>query len=244
MAEQAGYRRAFRVAYKIFNWVALIGLIAMVALILHKPAMPQIAIDPGAAGRVEQKLAAVDRAKAQGQPANLALDSTELNSYLAQNLELEGSAQTASLGAPSNASGDSAAGATSAPAAATIAASGVATGDSGAASSEQVSIAEVRSSVRDVKIQMDGDLITTYVIFNLHGEDLALELEGHLAAENGYMKFEPVAGKLGSLPLSQSTLNAAVGRLMNSAENREKFRLPDDVSDIRVQDGQVVVAYR
>lgn len=244
MAEQSGYKRAFRVAYKIFNWVALIGLVVMVALVLHKPPMPQIAVDPGAASRVEQKLAAVDQAKAQGQAANLSLDSSELNSYLAENLQLEGSSPTPPVGAPSNPLSSRAVGAIPAAAAASTATSNAATGDSAASASEQPSIEDVQSSVRDVKIQMDGDLITTYVTFNLHGQDLALELEGHLSADNGYMKFEPLAGKLGSLPLSQSTLNAAVSRLMNSAENREKFRLPDDVSDIRVQDGQVVVAYK
>lgn len=229
MTEQTGYKRAFRIAYRIFNWTALVGLIVMLALILHRPAMPQIDIDPGAAARVEQKLAAVDQAKAQGQPANLQLDSSELNYYLAQNLQLEGAPQTASLAAPANPSNPSVAGAIP---------------GSGASSSDQASIEEVQSSVRDVKIDMTGDMITAYVIFDLHGKDLSLELAGHVAAEDGYMKFEPVAGKFGSLPLSHSTLNAAVDRLMNSAENREKFRLPDDVSDIHIEEGQVVVSYK
>lgn len=240
MAEQAGYKRAFRIAYKVFNWVALVGLIVTIGLILHKPPMPQIDIDPGAAARVEQKLAAVDQAKAQGQPANLRLDSSELNSYLARNLELAGSPQTASLGTPPNPSDPNAAGAIPSPSATANAAASA----SIESSSDRASIEEAQSSVRDVKIEMNGDLITTYVIFNLHGADLSLELEGHLAAENGYMKFEPVAGKFGSLPLSQSTMNAAVDRLMNSSENRDKFRLPDDVSDIRIQDGQAVVSYK
>jgi hypothetical protein len=58
------------------------------------------------------------------------------------------------------------------------------------------------------------------------------------------MKFEPVAGKLGSLPLPQSMLDAAVNQLMNSPENREKLRLPDDVNDISIQNGQAVVSYK
>lgn len=240
MAEQTGYKRALRIAYKVFNWTALAGLIVMIALILHKPAMPQIDIDPGAASRVEQKLAAVDEAKAQGQPVNLQLDSSELNYYLTQNLQIDGSPQTASLDASVSPSNPSVAGAVPPSADARR----VAPSGSDSSSSDQASIDEVQSSVRDVKIEMNDDLITAYVIFDLHGKDLSLELEGHVVAENGYMKFEPVAGKFGSLPLSQSTLNAAVDRLMNSADNREKFRLPNDVNDIRIQDGQVVVSYK
>jgi hypothetical protein len=91
---------------------------------------------------------------------------------------------------------------------------------------------------------MDGDLIKAHVIFNLHGEDLSLELDGHLGWENGYMKFEPVSGKLGSLPLPQAMLNAVVDQMMNSPENREKLRLPDDVSNIQIQNGHAVVSYK
>jgi hypothetical protein len=91
---------------------------------------------------------------------------------------------------------------------------------------------------------MDGDIVKAYVIFDFHGKDLALELDGRLSADNGYMKFEPVSGKLGSLPLPQSTLNAAVEKLMASPENREKLRLPNDISDIKIVDGQAVIQYK
>jgi hypothetical protein len=53
-----------------------------------------------------------------------------------------------------------------------------------------------------------------------------------------------VAGKLGSMPLPQSTLQAAVDKMMSSPENREKLKLPADISDIQIQDGQAVVKYK
>ena len=56
---------------------------------------------------------------------------------------------------------------------------------------------QVQSAVKDVKVDMDGDLVKAYVIFDFHGQDLSLELDGHLGAQNGYIKFDPVAGKLG-----------------------------------------------
>jgi hypothetical protein len=79
---------------------------------------------------------------------------------------------------------------------------------------------------------------------NLHGKDLSLELNGHLHAENGYLKFEPVSGKLGSLPPSQSRLDSAVSRLMSSPENRENLRLPPDIADVQIVNGQAVVIYK
>jgi hypothetical protein len=86
--------------------------------------------------------------------------------------------------------------------------------------------------------------VKAYVIFDFHGKDISLELDGHLSSENGFVKFEPVSGKLGSLPLPQSTLNAAVEKMMASPENRDKLRLPPDISDIKIVDGQAVIQYK
>ncbi len=91
---------------------------------------------------------------------------------------------------------------------------------------------------------MDGDLVKAYVVFDFHGKDLSLQLEGHLHADDGYMHFDPTGGMLGSLPLPQSALDGAVSRLFSSPENREKMRLPADVSDLRVADSHLVVNYR
>lgn len=93
-------------------------------------------------------------------------------------------------------------------------------------------------------MDMDGDLVKAYVVFDFHGKDLSLELDGHLGTENGYMKFEPVAGKLGSMPLPQAALDSAVDKLMASPENREKLKLPDDVNDVQIVNGQAVVSYK
>ena len=103
---------------------------------------------------------------------------------------------------------------------------------------------EVRSSVRDFEIALEGDRAKAYVIFDLHGVDLSLTLEGRLHVENGYLRFEPTNGRLGSLPLSQSTLEAGVARLLDSPENKEKFRVPPEIRDIRVENGELVVSYR
>jgi hypothetical protein len=197
-----------------------------------------VTFDPNAAARAEKKFEAADQAKAAGQPAQVALDRTELNSYLAQNLQVE-----PQLGVSAN---GGAAQPTAVGTAASQTASGSAANDPAAAvaGNDQPTLEQVQSSVKDVKVDMDGDIVKAYVIFDFHGKDLALELDGRLSADNGYMKFEPVSGKLGSLPLPQSTLNAAVEKLMASPENREKLRLPNDISDIKIVDGQAVIQYK
>jgi hypothetical protein len=229
----------FKTLYRVLSWTSLVGLILVIVLVFWKSPTPSVPFDPNAAARAERKFEAADQAKAAGQAAQVALDRTELNSYLAQNLHVE---PQLGVGANGAAPAQSRAVGTDT----SQAANGGAAGDpaSSVAGSDQPTLEQVQSSVKDVKVDMDGDIVKAYVIFDFHGKELALELAGHLSADNGYMKFEPVSGKLGSLPLPQSTLNATVEKLMASPENREKLRLPNDISDIKIVDGQAVIQYK
>jgi hypothetical protein len=215
-----------KIVYRMVYWAALIAVGLCLGLALRKSPPPAVAYDPAAPARVEQKFAAADQAKASGQPAEVQLDSTELNSYLQQNLQTANS--PASAPAPSVPTPGAAA--TPAP--------------SGLPDDNSATLEQVQSAVKDVKVDMDGDLVKAYVVYNFHGKDLSLELDGHLGSENGYLKFIPVAGKLGNLPLPQAALDAAVDKMMASPENREKLKLPADINDIHIQNGQAVVSYK
>jgi hypothetical protein len=218
----------YRTAYRVLRWGALVALGLIIGLILRKSPPPNVAYDPQATARVEQKFAAADQATAAGQPAQVQLDRTEVNSYLQQNLQTANS--SAAVGVPVSGAAPSA-----------DAKPGFSTSipDDNSATLDQV-----QSAVKDVKVDMDGDLVKAYVIYNFHGQDLSLELDGHLGSQDGYLKFVPVAGKLGSLPLPQATLDAAVNKMMESPENREKLKLPNDINDIHIENGQAVVSYK
>jgi hypothetical protein len=223
----------FKKLYRILTWVTLASLVLTIALVLRKSPPPQVPNDPNAAVRAQQKFEAADAAKASGQPAKVQLDRNELNSYLAQNLQLRSptpDSPSNSLPPSSNPTG--------------IATAPPSDPTAGIGGSDQPTLDEVQSSVKDVKVDMVGDIVKAYVVFDFHGKDMSLELDGHLRVENGYMRFEPVSGSLGSLPLPQSTLNAAVERLMASPENREKLKLPSDISDIQIVNGQAQITYK
>jgi hypothetical protein len=200
--------------YRITTWASLAILVVAILMILRKSPAPQIPANPQAAKQVEEKLAAVETAAAAGQSQPLRLDQDELNAFLSSSLALQPPAGGAR---PAQQSG---------------------------AAPADPSLEEVQSSVKDVKVTMEEDRVQGYVVFNLHGVDLSLDLEGRLHAEDGYLRFEPTGGKLGSLPIPQSTLETAVKRLLDSPENKEKLRLPDSVRDIRVENGELVVTYR
>jgi hypothetical protein len=208
----------WKLVFRIVRWSTYAFALITLVLVLRKTPPPPVETSPQAAVRAEQKFEDVERAIAAGQAATLHLDETELNSYLSSHLELSDS--------------DAAK-----PASATPGSSG-----SGAPTSQDVE--QMRSNVRDVKVQLIDDRVKAYVLFDVHGKDMTLQLEGHLAAQDGYLRFEPLSGQIGSLPIPQSTLKSAVQRLMDSPENREKLKLPSQIADLRIENGEVVARYK
>lgn len=225
-----GFFVPWRTVYRVFTAVNLVVLVVMLVLIFHKSAPPRVTVDPQAAASAAAKLSQVQTAVQRKQPFQVTLNPTELNSYLNSNLLLAKTPSESDTTQP-----------TSAPNPATAAAPTSAPADSSPSAAAEPTLDDVQSSVKDVKVDMVGDLVKAYVIFDFHGKDMSLELDGHLSSENGYLQFEPVAGQLGSLPLPQSVLEAAVQKLMSSPENREKLRLPAGVNSIKIVDGQVVM---
>lgn len=230
-AGTAGFVVSWRTAYRIARGATLALLVIVLVLIFHKAAPPQVVTDPQAAARAAAKISQAQAAAQQGQPYQLTLDATELNSYLNSNLQMENT--PAKSDATALSASPAGAGATN-PAA--VLDSAAPPSASGAA---EATINDVKSAVKDVKVDLVGDLVKAYVVFDFHGKDMSLELEGHLSSEDGYLHFEPTAGKLGSLPLPQSALDSAVDKLMLSPENREKLRLPPGVNSIRIENGQL-----
>lgn len=217
----------FAIIRKVISFVVLAILVVTLILILKQSPAPQVTTSPTAAASAERKLEAAADAAQSGQSSEVHLDSTELNSYLAQNVQFGGSSSTTPDSATSASDPpDSAANPPPIP------------------GSDPQTIAQAESNVENVKIAMDGDLVKTYVVFNFHGKDLSLEIDGHLSTQYGFLKFDPVGGKIGSFPLPESALQEAVQRMMDSPENREKLRLPDNVSNIQVQNSQVIVSYK
>lgn len=219
--------------YRVAQWVTLGLILLIVVLILRKGPPPTVSTDPSAASRAEEKIRDSQLAQSMGEPHKLQLDSTELNSYL-----------NANLATTSNLAAQGASRSTAEPqAVAPPAAPGTRLG-APSATEQAPTLEEVQSSVRDVKVDMVGDVVKAYVIFNFHGQDLSMELDGHIHAEDGYLKFEPISGAIGSMPLPASTLQSVADHIMDSPENRDKMKLPAGVNNIRVVDGQVVVDYK
>jgi len=214
-------RSPWRLAFRMVRWSMYIGAAISLMMVFHAVPPPVIATSPQAAARVDQKVEAVEQAVSSGQAATLRLDQTELNSYLASRLDIASNVAPVSAPAPENAT------------------SGVPTPTGTAAEQAE----QVRSSVKDVKVELIDDRVRAYVVFDFHGKDMTLQLEGKLGAASGYLQFEPISGHLGSFPIPQSTLDTAVQKMMGSPDNREKFKLPAEMSGLKIENGEIVATY-
>lgn len=214
----------WRLVFRIFRWTTYAAAIITLLMVFHATPPPVIATSPQAAARVEQKVEAVEQAVASGQSATLRLDQTELNSYLVTHLDI-------SPAAPAN------------PTPSHAPADGLTSGLPTPSGTTAEQVDQVRSSVRDVKVELIDDRVRAYVVFDFHGKDMTLQLEGRLSAANGYLRFEPVSGQIGSLPIPQSTLETAMQKMMDSPENREKLKLPAEISGLKIDDGELLATY-
>jgi len=211
----------FRRFYRVFRWVLLAGLGTVLILILWTAPPPKLARDPEAPRRLEKKLQqfAVDASLGHSPP--LRLDEAEVNSWMETNLAL--AARPAAHPVADPAGSDRAI---------------------PLDSPTRLTVEEAQSNVRDVKVHMTGDQITAYVLFHLYGKDLSLTLEGRLSAQDGYLRLTPARMMLGSLPIPQATVDRAMASLFESPQNHDRFRLPPDIRDLRIDDGELVVTWR
>jgi hypothetical protein len=237
----------WRTIFRVIRWTTYISAAITIAMVLHKTPPPAIHTSPQAAARVEQKFEAVQQAVSAGQPAEMRMDQTELNSYLLSHLDIEANPDSpqARTAAPAATPGTvQAASPSQGSAAPNSAPSGTGLDSPVPTGTTAEQIDQVRSQVKDVKVELVEDRVRAYVVFDMHGKDVTLQLEGNLNAENGYLNFTPVSGQIGSLPLPPSALQTAMRHILENPENREKFKLPADMSDLKIVNGEVVATYK
>jgi len=235
----------WRTIFRVIRWSTYVSAAITIAMVLHKAPPPVIETNPQAAARVEQKFEQVQQAVSAGQPAEMHMDQTELNSYLLSHLDIAAnpdSPQAHASEASATPNTVQAASPSGTAPSATTSGSGLDTPVPAGTSAEQIE--QVRSQVKDVKVELVDDHVRAYVVFDMHGKDVTLQLEGKLGAQDGYLNFEPVSGQIGSLPLPPSALQSAMRHILENPENREKFKLPADMSDLKIVNGEVVATYK
>jgi hypothetical protein len=93
--------------------------------------------------------------------------------------------------------------------------------------------------IKDYQVSMDGDIVRGQFLTQIAGKDVYLTLAGHLGSRDGYATFDATEVKVGDLSVPVSLVNGVLQKKL--AEQRDQLKLPDNVKDIKVENGQLVL---
>jgi len=187
---------------------------------LRRPAAPAPPVPPEAAKANAQaftdKLQDLANAHGRGEPAEARFDADEVNSEIAQSMA-EGSAQPA-----------------------------VEHASTPPASSTQPQVtpqSEVEQGVpvRTVQVGFVRDEVTGQFATQIYGKDVYITISGKLGSKEGYVTFDPTGFKFGDLEIPVSWVNDALQKKLAEPVNHEKLKLPEFVSSLHVENGELVI---
>lgn len=95
------------------------------------------------------------------------------------------------------------------------------------------------SSIGEPLISMEGNVVRGQFLTEVGGKKVYVTLAGHLGAKDGYATFDPTEFKVGDLSVPVSLVNDALQKKL--AEQHDRLKLPDFVSDVRVENGELIV---
>ncbi len=202
---------------RIISLTTLAISILTLVLVLKRPAPVAPVLAPAAAAADAQSFQEKVNQLAQPRPpgegeSEVRMTSRELSAALAQAAGLPPSAAPAntSTGAPSSSS--PASGAMEFPGAV--------------------------PNIKDYQVSMDGDIVRGQFLTQIAGKDVYLTLAGHLGSKDGYATFDATEVKIGDLSVPASLVNEVLQKKL--AEQRDQLKLPDNVKDLKVENGELV----
>ena len=93
-------------------------------------------------------------------------------------------------------------------------------------------------NIKDYQVSMDGDIVRGQFLTQIAGKDVYLTLAGHLGSKDGYATFDATEVKVGDLTVPASLVNEVLQKKL--AEQRDQLKLPNNVKDLKVENGELV----
>jgi hypothetical protein len=213
---------------RIISFTTLAISILTLVLVLKRPARLAPVAAPAAAAANAQSFQEKVNQLAQPKPpgegeSEVRMNSGELSAALAQAAGL----------IPSAAAGAAPVNSTSANSASTSSPSAGPSSDNSA-----MEFPGAVPNIKDYQVSMDGDLVRGQFLTQIAGKDVYLTLAGHLGSKDGYATFDATEVKVGDLSVPASLVNGALQKKL--AEQRDQLKLPNNVKDIKVENGELV----
>ena len=109
-------------------------------------------------------------------------------------------------------------------------------------SSPDATVAPGQPDIKDYQVNFDGDIARGQFVSEIGGKTVYITLAGHLGSKDGYATFDPTEFKFGDLSIPVALVNDALQKKL--AEQRDQLKLPDNVSSIRVENGELVMTQK
>jgi hypothetical protein len=220
-------QNALATVYKLLRWVVLGGLILFIFVALRRPEPPSSPVAPETAKQDLQsfndKMEKLASAHGAGEPAEARFDSDEVNSAIQNSMAgPEGPLASAT--------------ASTAPVDAQTAAK-----SSGGALTPESDVGGALP-VQTVQVGFLADQVIGQFATKIYDKDVYITIAGRLGSKDGYVTFDPTVFKVGDLSVPVSLVNNALQKKLAEPENRDKLKLPEYVSSLRIEDGQLVIA--
>lgn len=104
---------------------------------------------------------------------------------------------------------------------------------------------EISSALdQPAQLEFNGDRITGQLVSEIQGHKVYVTVRGRLGASDGYIDFQPDEVRIGNMPVPVGLLNGALQKKLQEPATREKLKLPEYISDLRIEGGQLVVQAR
>ena len=100
---------------------------------------------------------------------------------------------------------------------------------------------EAPPQVKSMQFAMQGNEVVGQFVVERYGMDIYVTLSGQLSSKDGYVGLKPTLFKVGDLTVPIDWVDSTLQSKLSEPENREKLKLPPFVSDIRVEDGELVI---
>jgi hypothetical protein len=202
---------------RIISFATLAISILTLVLVLKRPAPVAPALAPAAAAAnaqsFQEKVNQLAQPKVPGEgESEVRINSGELSAALAQ------AAGLLPLAAPANTSTSSS--------------------PSSTAASPAMEFPGAVPNIKDYQVSMDGDIVRGQFLTEIAGKDVYLTLAGHLGAKDGYATFDATEVKIGDLSVPASLVNEVLQKKL--AEQRDQLKLPNNVKDLKVENGELV----
>jgi hypothetical protein len=88
-------------------------------------------------------------------------------------------------------------------------------------------------------ISFDGDTVHGQFLTEIAGKKVTVTVSGHLGAKDGYATFDPTEFKIGELSVPVSLVNDSLQKKL--LDQHDRLKLPDSVSDVRIENGELVL---